>query len=257
MAEEEYEYEYEYEYEGEDIFLPKYRAINKHNKHYKHDKNEINTVKDITHLSDNQKQIDSVTPWQASPSEVSSPSQEAERVSGSRPPQTAISYMKLDIFNNASGEELAENVYHLHAKLSIKMVNTPNWHYASSSLNSEKRMAKRGLRMDNPEHSQHWDMVQQLFAEFKQDYKDVRASKFYQSGQQKGRSIKGLSLVLSRQAGIAVVIKGTVTYPFSLSDKGLTPLQRKRHIILSGTWTDDSVVRSDELNVDDWLRGGN
>lgn len=234
----------------------KNRAINNYNKHYKHDKDEISTDIDITGVANGyQELIDSVTPWQATPSEVSSPSQEAKRGSGSRPSQTAISYMKLDLFNNATDEELADNIYHLHAKLSIKIVDMPKWLHASASLNSEKRMAKRGLRMDNPQHRQHWEQVQQIYAEMKQEYKDVRASKFYQAGAQKGRSIKGLSLVLSQRAGIAIIIKGTDIYAVSLTDKDLTPLQRKRHIISSGVWTDDSIVRSDELNVDDWLKG--
>jgi hypothetical protein len=232
------------------------RAINKHYKHYKHDKNEISTVNDITHLSDNQKQIDSVTPWQASPSMAGSSSQEAKGGNVSRPPQMAISYMKLDIFNNATDEELSDNVYRLHAKLSLKLLGMPSWMHASASLNSDKRMAKRGLRMDNKEHSQHWEQVQELYAEFKQEHKDTRVSKFYMSGEQKGKSIKGLSVVVSRLGEVAVVIKGTDIYPITLSNKELTAIQRKKHIISSGTWTDDNVRSDDELNVDDWLRGG-
>lgn len=244
---------YEYEYQLEDIFLPVDRAINNYNKHYKHDKNEINTVKDITLLSDNQQDIDSVTPCQASPKEQGSLSQEAKRGNVSGATQKAISYMKLDLFNNATDEEMAENVYRLHAKLSIKLHNDPNWNHASCSLNSEKRMAKRGLRMDNPKHLAHWTTVEETYIEMRELYKDTRVSKFYQSGQQKGKSVKGLSLVLSHQAGIAVVIKGTDIHPISLSNKDLTQLQRRKHIIMSGTWTDDTVRPDNELDVDDWL----
>ena len=233
----------------------KNRAINNYNKHYKHDKNEISTVNDITHLSDNQKQIDFVTSWQASPSEDSSPSQEAKGGNVIRPPQMAISYMKLDIFNNATDLELAEDIYRLHAKLSIKLHDTPNWSHASASLNSEKRMAKRGLRMDDPRHQAHWNTVQQLHSEFKQEHKDVRVSKFYQAGGQKGKSIKGLSIVISRLGQLAVVVRGTDVYPVSLSGKDLTPLQRRKHLISSGTWTDDTQRADSELDVDDWLRG--
>lgn len=244
----------EYEYELEDNFLPVDRAINNYNKHYKHDKNEINTVNDITgYANDNQQDIDSVTSWEASPKEQSALSPKAERASVSAATPKAISYMKLDLFNNASSEDLAEDVYQLHAKLSIKLHNDPNWNHASSSLNSEKRMAKRGLRMDNPKHAAHWDIVQQVYAELHAMYKDTRASKFYQSGQQKGKSIKGLSLVLSREAGLAVVIKGVEQYPIPLANKGLSQLQRKKHIIMSGTWVDDQVRPENELDVDDWL----
>jgi hypothetical protein len=76
------------------------------------------------------------------------------------------------------------------------------------------------------------------------------------SGEQKGKSIKGLSVVVSRLGEVAVVIKGTDIYRITLSNKELTATQRKKHIISSGTWTDDNVRSDDELNVDDWLRGG-
>jgi hypothetical protein len=266
-------YEYEYDLEEDygqagpteeewraeiekDLLLRTDRAINNYNKHYKHDKNEINTDIDITGFAnDNQQDIDFVTPWQASPSEDMSLSQEAKRGNVSGEADATISYMKLDLFNNATNEEAEENVYHLHAKLSVKKHNDPNWLHASCSLNSEKRMAKRGLRMDNPKHKDHWIAVENTYIELREQYKDTRVSKFYLSGQQKGKSIKGLSLVLSHQAGVAVVIKGTKIHPIQISTNGLTQLQRRKHLIMSGTWTDDTVRPDNELDVDDWLGG--
>lgn len=234
--------------------VEKNRAINNYDKHYKHNKNEINTVKDNTgDTSGNQEDLDFVPPWQASPSEHKESGQEAKRGSVSAAPQTAISYLKIDLFNNASDKELEDNIYKLHVKLSVKKHNDPNWLHASASLNSEKRMAKRGLRMDDPKHRAHWDTVEQIYSEMRADYKDTKVSKFYQAGGHKGKSIKGLSIVLSHGAGIGIVIKGTDMYAVKLSDQGLNQAQRRKHMIMSGTWTDDTVRPDNELNVDDWL----
>jgi hypothetical protein len=266
-------YEYEYELEEDygqagpteeewraeienDLLLRSDRAINKYYNYNKHNKNEINTDIDITGIAiDNQQDIDFVTSSEDLSSEDMSPSLKAKRGNVSGAPQMAISYMKLDLFNNATNEELSENVYRLHAKLSVKKQNDPNWLHASSSLNSEKRMAKRGLRMDNPKHLAHWTTVENTYIELKEQYKDTRVSKFYLSGQQKGKSIKGLSLVLSHQAGVAVVIVGTEIHLMQMSTQGLTQTQRQKHIIMTGTWTDDSVPDDNELDVNDWLGG--
>lgn len=229
--------------------LTKNRAILNNIKYNKNDKN-IKTLNDITD-SEYQKVNDFVTSCQASPQGAIP--QEARGIGSSPAPW---GYLKLDLFDNATDEQLADNQQHLHAKLSIKRQNNPDWLYASAGLNSEKRMAKRGLRMDNTDDRLHWECVQKVYALMKEDYENIRASKFYKAGSQKGKTIKGLSVVVGQTATVgeyaAVVIKGSDVYPINLTADGLTARQRQRHIIASGEWK-DGEGSSNELTVDDFL----
>ena len=120
-------------------------------------------------------------------------------------------------------------------------------------------MAKRGLNLSKPADAEHWETIQTVYATMREEYRDVRVSKFYQAGNQKGKTIKGLSLVVGEDVKIGeyagVIIKGTECYAMQLSGNNLSTLQRKKHIVASGEWK-DGQGSSNELNVDDWLRGG-
>lgn len=235
------------------------RANIKYNKHDKHDNNDkhynkhINTFNDGALTSDNQEVIGF-----ASFEQEQSQKQSQELSKGVVITKNPWAYLKLDLFNNASIEDLKQNITKLHCNLSIKQDNNPDWIRAGAALNSDKRMAKRGLNLTDKKLADHWDKIQEVYNVFKQSgYSNVRASKFYKPGKgQKGKSIKGFAIVLGAddEQGkySAVIIKGTDIYDIELNGNNLTQTQRKKNIIASGEWQANKSDYTD-LTVDDFL----
>ena len=226
------------------------RAMLNNIKHDKHDK-DIKTIKDIT--GSDYQQIDAIAPLGETSSLDSSLSQKACRGNGSGAPKSPVIYMKLDLFDNALGNSQSK----LHVKLNVKLQDDANWHSYGAGLNCQRRMAKRGLDMDKPKERQHWDLLEELALEMAGIYQDIRISKFYIAGNQKGNTVKRLSIVLGkkRQDGeyYGVVVRGTTLNEFNLSAKGLTTAQRRQHVIASADWTNGATQKKTSYDIDDLM----
>jgi hypothetical protein len=116
-------------------------------------------------------------------------------------------YIKIDLFDNSTNEDLAKGKTKLKIALNIKKTGQTKWNSFNAGLNTPIRNMKRGLdgvTWDGP----HYMGVRESHAELKTIYSDVRASKFYEKGYKgKGTSIEELSVIVAQhpQEGCYVV----------------------------------------------------
>ena len=106
-------------------------------------------------------------------------------------------YIKLDLYNNATSEELIKGKNKFKLAINIKKSGQPGWLSFMSGLNSEIRFMKRGLDAATWESGHYWN-VRESYAELKSDFGFARASKTYAKGYRtKGQTIEDLSVVLA------------------------------------------------------------
>jgi hypothetical protein len=106
-------------------------------------------------------------------------------------------YIKLDLYNNATTDELilGKNKYKL--AINIKKSGQAGWLTFMAGLNSEIRFMKRGLDAAAWETG-HYLNVRNCYNELKQEFKFARASKMYAKGYNtKGQTIEDLSVVMA------------------------------------------------------------
>lgn len=107
-------------------------------------------------------------------------------------------YVKLDLYNNASVEQLAKNHNKYKIAIHIKKTGHNGWLTFMAGLNSHIRFMKRGLDAETWE-STHYNNVKESYAELKQQFGFVRASKTYQKGYaMKGQTTENLSVILAQ-----------------------------------------------------------
>jgi hypothetical protein len=105
-------------------------------------------------------------------------------------------FVKLDLFNNASPQDLAKNKNKFKLAISIKLKNRTDWMSFRALLNSPFRNLKRGLDATVYENT-HYTNVKNSYVELKEFYSEVRVSKTYQKGQGiKGQTTEELSVVM-------------------------------------------------------------
>ena len=106
-------------------------------------------------------------------------------------------YIKLDLYNNATTEELAKNKNKYKLAINIKKSGSTGWMSFMAGLNSELRFMKRGLDAITWETG-HYMNVRESYAVLKSDYGFARASKTYAKGYRtKGQTIENLSVVIA------------------------------------------------------------
>jgi len=146
-------------------------------------------------------------------------------------------YIKLDLYNNASIEDLAKNKNKYKLSINIKKSGQTGWMTFMAGLNSEIRFMKRGLDADAWETGHYWN-VRESYAELKAHTGFARASKTYLKGYKtKGQTIEDLSVVMApreqtgeyylnlhfKQQQWLWILRGGSKY--------LSPAQRKNNII--------------------------
>ena len=106
-------------------------------------------------------------------------------------------YIKLDLYNNATTEELIKGKNKFKLAINIKKSGTTGWMSFMAGLNSEIRFMKRGLDATTWETG-HYLNVRESYAELKSQFGFARASKTYAKGYRtKGQTIEELSVVIS------------------------------------------------------------
>lgn len=223
------------------------RANNINNTNNTNNYTNIKTFIDFAE-DDNQKHLDFVPPWQASPSEDKESSQEAERGSDSAaaPPWK---YIKIDLYDNTTTSEQIKGIRKLGVKINYLLPGQTTYKRLSAKMGGRWRDVKRGMDLTgNQDDILHYNKIQEMYELFKQDLNNVSASKCYESATKgKGNSIFGLSVVLGEmpQDGeyvIAVVYEDNVQL-ILLDNKHLTQAQKDKNQIASGSWGNSNVQR--------------
>jgi hypothetical protein len=146
-------------------------------------------------------------------------------------------YIKLDLYNNATTEELIKGKNKYKLAINVKKSGSTGWLTFMAGLNSEIRFMKRGLDAETWDTGHYWN-VRESYAELKSQLGFARASKTYAKGYRtKGQTIEDLSVVLApgktegeyfinlhfQEQQWLWLLKGGAHY--------LTPAQRKNNII--------------------------
>jgi hypothetical protein len=106
-------------------------------------------------------------------------------------------YIKLDLYNNATTDELIKGKNKYKLAINIKKSGQTGWVTMMAGLNSEIRFMKRGLDAATWESGHYWN-VRESYAELKSEFGFARASKTYAKGYRtKGQTVEDLSVVLA------------------------------------------------------------
>jgi hypothetical protein len=146
-------------------------------------------------------------------------------------------FIKIDLFDNATPEELAKNKNKFKISINIKKSGTKDWITFRAGLNTPLRNMKRGLDQATWE-GEHYQNVRDNYAELKQEFDLVRASKVYEMNYRvKGRTVENLSVVIAQTEKLGIYVVNLLFNDLQWTwlmrgDKGyLTPAQRKKNII--------------------------
>ena len=199
------------------------------------------TNNNITHYAlDEQQCVDTSlfeTPLEA---ETSSPgSQGAERgivISEPKPPEW--SFVKLDLFDNATTEEIAQARRRFKLNVSILRATDGQWIYARASLAGPWRNVKRGLDFEDAEQRSHYYTIKTERELLVATGLVPCSSKCYLKGAtQKGSTILGLSVIVSPLPDVgeylACVIYGRRVFRYVMNSQHLTQAQRRSGIVCS------------------------
>jgi hypothetical protein len=106
-------------------------------------------------------------------------------------------YIKLDLYNNATIEDLIKNKNKYKLAINIKKSGQAGWSSFMVGLNSEIRFMKRGLDAVTWETGHYWN-VRESYTELKNQCGWARASKTYVKGYTtKGQTVEDLSVVFA------------------------------------------------------------
>lgn len=106
-------------------------------------------------------------------------------------------YIKIDLYNNATAEELAKNKNKYKVAINIKKTGNTGWITFMAGLNTEIRFMKRGLDAAAWDTGHYWN-VRESYTELKNEFGFARASKTYLKGYKtKGQTIENMSVVFS------------------------------------------------------------
>lgn len=206
-------------------------------KHVKHNINNLNTINDFT-SSDNQ-QMGTSSPLAPSPSAplpASQPVGVALATSGTLPWR----YLRADLFDNATPQQLAKNKRKLNLKLSFLLNDSPDYEYLAAALNTPWRNIKRGFDFSIPEDLEHYNLLEQTHMGLKNLGLDrVQSSKCYVPAKKgKGDTVYGFSVVIGQNLDTnlwhLILLEGTNLHELTLSNLGLTDNQRQANCIASG-----------------------
>jgi hypothetical protein len=147
-------------------------------------------------------------------------------------------YLKLDLFNNASDQELMRDIEKLKLSVSIKTDKSNDWQYFRAQLNSPKRHYKRGV--DKDWDWSHYGSVLKEYDNIVAEYQPERIniSKLYQKGYAETRHIiEGLSCCVfrSKDRWISIIYYTDQRIVVELDTNQLSINQKRNNIIATAT----------------------
>lgn len=150
--------------------------------------------------------------------------------------------LKLDLFDNATAEENAENRQMLKLAISIQKHNESDWMYYRAKLNSPFRNIRRGVT--DLHDRRHYKLVEDTYNEIRAEFSSkllrVNASKIYRKGYaDTKRTINGFSAIVWRDPNhwFATLIVKHDVYHYQLTGANISKNARKSGIIASKTFT--------------------
>ena len=203
-------------------------------KYIKHSIKHLNTINDFTSSGNHQlEQVPLASPPEASSSAPQEPLGVALASMVARPWR----FIKADLFDNATQQQLAKNKRKFNLKLAFLLHHKPEYQYLSAALNTPWRNVKRGFDFSDPEQLAHYNLMERVYqAMSKMGLDRIRASKCYRpSSKGKGDTVYGTSVVVGQDLEtsnyiVALLIDDTV-YDLTLSTQGLTEMQRSKNCI--------------------------
>lgn len=212
-------------------------------KNNKHDIKHISTFKDIALDESNQQVESDLLARTPSSSPAAQLETEVNRETESHlSPSPAWKYVKLDLFDNATPEQLTKDKRVFNLKLAF--LTHGRYKSVAAALNSSWKEVKRGFDFGLQEDLDHYAVLETAYRMVcASGLERVRASKCYepvkgkQGRTQKGSTIYGMSVVLGMvpdNGYFCILIDGTDAYECHLSTKELSDSQRKNNCVATG-----------------------
>jgi hypothetical protein len=167
-------------------------------------------------------------------------------------------YLKLDLFDNATEEEMMLDKQVLKLAISFQKQDSQDWHYLRAKLNSALRMMRRGV--DKEKHdAKHYKLVEDFHNELQaahgKDLIRLNASKTYRKGYaETKRSVNGISAVVWRDQtnwSVGLVIKHDI-YVYKLKTRHISKKARRQGVIATCNVT-HAQVGYNMYDADDFL----
>jgi hypothetical protein len=207
----------------------------KHIKHLNTNKH-LNTFNDFTPSGNHQ--IDNSV-LVASPPEASSSASQPVAVALATMAARPWRFIKADLFDNATAQQLAKNRRKFNLKLAFLLHNKSEYQYLGAALNTPWRNVKRGFDFTDPDQLQHYNTLERVYQTMSSAGLDrLRASKCYEPTKKgKGATVFGTSVVIGQDLEtseylVALVINDKV-YDLVLNGKTLSDAQRSANCIAS------------------------
>lgn len=181
---------------------------------------------------------------QVAPPEAEHPSQVGVTCSGVGNPEGKITtiidnsipvnwnYVKLDLFNNATNDELIKGKNKFKLAISVKVDDKQDWQRFRVLLNSPFRNLKRGLDITTYENT-HYTHVAECYRLIKEEYPITFVSKAYKANQKiKGQTVEELTAILAQtEEGYSVNLHfKNMSWYWELSPE-VSQSQRKQNMI--------------------------
>jgi hypothetical protein len=206
-------------------------------KHIKH----INTIKNLNTFNDftpsDNHQVELVP--LASPPEVSSSKDRPREVALASMAGRPWRYAKLDLFDNATQQQLAKNKRKFNLKMAFLLNNKSEYQYLAAALNTPWRNVKRGFDFSDSMQLDHYNLLERTYqAMSKLGLDRIRASKCYEPSKKgKGATVFGSSVIIGQDLSteeylVALIVKDKI-YDFTLNGIYLSELQRRSNCIAS------------------------
>jgi len=145
-------------------------------------------------------------------------------------------YVKIDLFDNSTMQQLAKNQRNLRVALAIRHTQDDRWVYLRAGINSPWRNIKRGLDFTDPEDLAHYRAIERCRDEVIDSGLLPRSGKFYlRQTKGKGQYAMGLSCVVAELPQDHHYVIGIVydreLYWYQLQGTTLTAQQRQAGVI--------------------------
>lgn len=163
-------------------------------------------------------------------------------------------FLKVDLFDNATVEELQEGRRKFKLAFSIKTYEGADWLYFRGAMNSPRKCYKRFVQEDwDWKHYntvlKHYDAIRK-----QPEVERVNISKLYQKGWAESKhTIEGFSamLIQTKDEYICRLYVKDMQIDLTLDTHNLTPRQRKQNVVASASLSNDSGYA--RKKIDDFI----
>lgn len=158
-------------------------------------------------------------------------------------------YIKLDLFNNASDNELVANKNKYAVTLNILTDSTTQYLRFTGKFNSPNRHVRRGVARQwaiDP----HYQIVQQLIDEL--DGTTYKVSKFYTPDRKTATGLTGF-LIIAEEGYQFILVYKTHVMKFEFTNRNLSDKQRRTGIIGTCSYSATKFNSSVQVKASDLL----